>query len=193
MNGLETLLLRERLKAGGFAPSMFRYPSLHASVEEVTTKLASCLRSFDATVHVVAHSLGGVLAYETFCSEADLPPGRIVLLGAPVQGSRSARAIERWSVGPVILGKLAVAELCRPCKREWTHDREVGLIAGSRSMGLGRLFADLPEPNDGTVCVDETELDGAIARTVLDVTHTGMLLSRSVADTVAGFLREGRM
>jgi hypothetical protein len=53
------------------------------------------------------------------------------------------------------------------------------------------MFADLPQPNDGTVCVDETDLPGATARVVLDVSHTGMLLSRSVADATGCFLATG--
>jgi hypothetical protein len=65
------------------------------------------------------------------------------------------------------------------------------MIAGSRSAGLGRVFADLPQPNDGTVCVDETDLPGATARVVLDVSHTGMLLSQAVAAATSRFLAHG--
>jgi pimeloyl-ACP methyl ester carboxylesterase len=191
MNGLETFFLRERLKSGGFAPAVFRYPSTHASLAEVTAKLACHLRASGGTVHVVAHSLGGLIALETLDAQPDLPPGRVVLLGSPVQGSRSARAIAGWSHGPHILGALAVAELCRPREREWRQEREIGLIAGSRSAGLGRLFADLPSPNDGTVCVDETLLTGAASHRVLDVSHTGMLFSGEVAQFAIRFLRFG--
>lgn len=53
------------------------------------------------------------------------------------------------------------------------------------------MFADLPEPNDGAVCVDETRLPGATAQIVLEVSHTGMLMSRSVADATGRFLANG--
>ena len=59
-------------------------------------------------------------------------------------------------------------------------------------MGLGRLLSDLPEPNDGTVAVDETFLEGARDHIVLDVSHTQMLFSAEVAAQVVQFLREGR-
>lgn len=192
MNGLESFLLRDRLKSAGFAPSVFRYPSMHASLQEVTAALAGCLRSSGDTVHVVAHSLGGLVALETLQGGGELPPGRVVLLGSPVQGSRAASAVANWSLGPQLLGALAVAELARAHDRRWSGSREIGLIAGSRSAGLGRVFTDLPVPNDGSVCVDETDLPGATASVVLDVSHTGMLLSGAVAASTISFLRVGR-
>jgi hypothetical protein len=112
-------------------------------------------------------------------------------MGSPVRGARAARAVaERW-YGPAILGPLAVAELAREREAAWRVPREVGIIAGSRSVGAGRLFADLPLPNDGTVCVDETELPGATSRIVHDVSHTGMLFSSAVAASAVQFLATG--
>lgn len=191
LNGLETFLLRERLSVAGFAPTSFGYPSTQASLEEVVDALAKRLRSFDGTVHVVAHSLGGSVVLETLARERDLPPGRIVLLGSPVQGSRAARAVASWSFGSQLLGTLAVAQLTRAHERRWELPREIGVIAGSRSAGLGRVFAELPQPNDGTVAVDETRLPGANAHLVLDVSHLGMLWSQPVAGAVARFLARG--
>ncbi len=191
MNGLESFLLRDRLAHAGFAPSVFRYPSMHASLAEVTAALAERLRAAGDEVHIVAHSLGGLVALEALEQAGDLPPGRVVLLGSPVQGSRAASTIAGWSLGPQLLGSLAVAELACARDRRWQLPRDIGLIAGSRSAGLGRIFADLPQPNDGTVCVDETRLPGATAHLVLDVSHTGMLLSRPVADAAGRFLAHG--
>jgi pimeloyl-ACP methyl ester carboxylesterase len=191
LNGLETFLLRDRLAQAGYAPAVFRYPSLHATLAEATASLAARLRSY-AAVHVVGHSLGGLIAYETLAAHADLPPGRTVLLGAPLRGSRAARAVARHWFGPPLLGPLAMAELARERDARWRPPREIGVIAGSRSAGLGRVFADLPRPNDGTVCADETELPGATARIILEVTHTGMLVSSAVATSITRFLGTGR-
>lgn len=70
--------------------------------------------------------------------------------------------------------------------------REVGVIAGSLPVGIGRAFSELPVPNDGTVCLDETELTGATSRIVHEVSHTGMLFSSAVADSAVKFLASGR-
>ena len=191
LNGLEFFLLRERLKAAGFEPSVFRYYSTQATLAEAAASFAGQLRAFEGPVHVVAHSLGGVVALETFTRHADLPPGRVVLLGSPVQGSRAAQAIGAWPVGPHILGALAMEELAKPQARRWNGSRELGVIAGIRSAGLGRLFASLPVPNDGTIAVDETRLPGATSQIVHDVSHTGMLFSSAVADSTVQFLTSG--
>ncbi len=191
MNGLESFLLRDRLESAGFAPSLFRYPSTQSLLPALTTALAARLRSFNGSVHLVGHSLGGLVALETLERERELPPGRVVLLGAPVQGSRAAGAVASWTFGPRLLGPLAVEELTRPRVRRWQQSREIGLIAGTRSAGLGRFFADLPAPNDGTVAVDETRLPGATAHKVHDVSHIGMLMSATVAKSLVEFLNTG--
>jgi ADP-ribose pyrophosphatase YjhB (NUDIX family) len=61
------------------------------------------------TLHLVGHSLGGLVIldfFESFCRRADccrtarpLPPGRIVLLGSPVRGSRSAQRLAQLPFG----------------------------------------------------------------------------------------------
>jgi len=192
MSGLETFLLRNRLGEAGFEPSVFRYPSMQADIGEAAVALAGFLRGFGpGPVHLVGHSLGGLVVHEAVEAPGELPSGRVVLLGSPSQGSRAARAVAAWSLGPHLLGRLAAAELTRGVARAWASSRELGIIAGSRSAGIGRWFADLPVPNDGTVCVDETRLAGAKEHLVMDVSHTGMLMSPAVAGAVAQFLATG--
>jgi len=164
---------------------------MHVSLRDAADALAARIRPLGDVVHVVAHSLGGLVACEAFAAHTDLPPGRAVLLGSPVRGARAAREVaSRW-YGATMLGPLAVAELARERDCAWQSSREVGVIAGSRAVGIGRVFADLPVPNDGTVCVDETALPGASAQLVLDVSHTGMLLSSAVAAATVQFLQSG--
>ena len=192
LNGLEFFLLRDRLRRAGFAPSNFHYPSMQMSLGEAADALAGHLRSQGEIVHVVAHSLGGLVACEAFMRHADLPAGRVVLMGSPVRGSRTARDVASHWFGPAALGPLALTELARERDAAWTLPREVGVIAGSLPVGIGRVFSELPLPNDGTVCVEETELPGATATVVIETTHTGMLLSKGVADATVAFLLKGR-
>ncbi len=191
MNGLESIVLRNRLAQAGFEPSVFRYPSTRGDISEAGAALAAHLRSFD-DVHLVGHSLGGLVILAATESGRALPAGRVVLLGSPVQGSRVARTVAGWSTGALLMGRLAAVELTRHDTRIWRSPRELGIIAGSRSFGMGRLFAELPAPNDGTVCVDETNVAGAKERIVLDVSHTGMLISSAVAQATSRFLAQGR-
>jgi len=193
MNGRESLLLRSRLTAAGFRSLVFRYRSTEAQISDVADQLAALLCTFGSgPVHLVGHSMGGLVILETLERHDILPDGRVVLLGSPVQGSRAARAIASWSLGPQLLGRLAAAELTRRQQCVWRWSRELGVIAGSRSVGMGRLFAELPAPNDGTVALEETQIPGANHNVVFDVSHTGMLVSRQVAAAVIAFLHGGR-
>lgn len=192
MNGLESLLLRNRLSRAGFSPAVFRYPSTRCGIEQAADSLASTLRGFnEEPVHLVGHSLGGLVILEAFERHLGLPNGRVVLLGSPVRGSVAAQAVAAWPIGQRILGQLAAESLVSPRARAWKSRQSLGVIAGALSAGFGRLVSDLPVPNDGTVAVDETRLDGMLEHLVLPVTHTGMLLSTEVANRVARFLDHG--
>jgi len=115
-----------------------------------------------------------------------------VFLGTPALASRTARRVGRFRIGRAVMGPVVAAELLRDHERSWRSDRELGLIAGNRSLGAGRLMSDFDGENDGTVAVAETRLPGATAHLTLPVSHTGMLLSARVAREVGSFLEHGR-
>ncbi|MGA0100027.1 MAG: esterase/lipase family protein [Steroidobacteraceae bacterium] len=192
MTGVEGFLLRQRLERAGYATHNFAYSSHQATVEEVLSGLEVTLRNLPPPVHLVGHSLGGLMLLRLFELRPDQPPGRVVLLGSPAGGSAAARPVARWTLGPTVLGHLALREIVERRQVPWTASRELGVIAGSSSLGLGRLVADLPEPNDGAVAVEETRVEGATEHLVLPVSHSGMLVSGEVAERVASFLARGR-
>ncbi|HLF09818.1 MAG TPA: alpha/beta hydrolase, partial [Gammaproteobacteria bacterium] len=70
--------------------------------------------------------------------------------------------------------------------------REVGIIAGNHSFGVGRLVRGLPLPNDGTVSVEETRLPGAADHIVLRASHFSLLWSAEVHRQILCFLERGR-
>jgi pimeloyl-ACP methyl ester carboxylesterase len=192
MTGVEATLLRQRLGRHGFAVHQFHYHSLLALLPQVIEELRTEVLALPPPVHLVGHSLGGLLVLRLVDQHPDLPLGRLVLLGSPVNGSESARAFVRLPGAALLFGSLADAELLRATARAWRHPFEIGVIAGSSPLGFGRLLGHLPEPNDGTVSVAETRLAGATEHLVLPVSHTGMLLSESVVNETAEFLATGR-
>ena len=192
MNGLETWWLRHRVGSRGFATHAISYPTIHATAEQVVAMLVRHIAALEPPVHLVGHSLGGLMLLKLFELAPDQPPGRVVLLGSPVAGSHAARSVAGWAIGPSLLGRIALDEIVAHAPRRWALPRDLGVIAGSTSAGLGRLVSQLPEPNDGTVAVEETRIDGMADHIVLPVTHTGMLASAAVAEHVAHFLDSGR-
>jgi pimeloyl-ACP methyl ester carboxylesterase len=195
LSGVEGGWLRRRLAHDlGAETVAFSYPSVVADASANAQALAKFLGEIRAdTVHLVGHSLGGlvILKYFEDGAGAGLPPGRVVLLGSPLRGSRAARGLSRMPFGTKILGRSAGEELLAPRHRSWKGTRDLGVIAGDLGVGLGRLVGTGTDPSDGTVLVEETRIDGATDHLVMRVSHSGMLFSAAVARQAGVFLRTG--
>lgn len=185
-------LLARRLRRAGFQTFRFSYPSVRQDLRANAAQLHEFLAHVPgATVHLVGYSLGGLVIRALFHFQPSQRPGHIVLLGSPQSGNRAAQTLARSRFGRALLGR-AMAELIAGTPQRWNWPaRETGVIAGSRSLGLGRLVARLTEPNDGSVAVEETTVPGTHARLILPVAHFAMLLAPAVARQVAQFLRSG--
>lgn len=191
MNGWDMSLLRYRLRKAGFTAVQFSYRSVAESLHTNARRLQQFLDSTTAdTVHIVAHSLGGLLVRQLFHEFPQQRPGRVVTLGTPHGGSFVAAQLKNHSVGRAILGKSLKDGLLGNAP-EWDANLELGVIAGNRSMGVGRFLTRLPKPNDGTVVLQETPLQGMSDYVVMPVNHTGLLFSKAVAEQVVRFLSKG--
>ncbi len=194
LNGAEFGLLRRRFVAAhGFECHRFSYPTVRGSMAATVERLTRFVERIDAErIHFVGHSLGGLVLCRYFEQERCAHTGRVLLLGSPLAGSASARAVARNAVLRRVIGPLVAAELVEQClPRTWSCDRELGVIAGTRPMGLGRFFARFDEDCDGTVAVSETKLPGHTAHVTLPVSHMGLLVSRRVAVEAGSFLVNG--
>jgi pimeloyl-ACP methyl ester carboxylesterase len=195
LTGIEGGILRKRLAKDLSAETCaFSYASVNSSMAANAQALAKFLSGLRAdTLHLVGHSLGGLVILKLFeGGDADrLPPGRIVLLGSPLNGSRAARNLARLPLGKKILGRGVEEELLSLRERRWQGQRELGVIAGSLAVGLGRLVGVGGAPSDGTILVDETRLPGIRAHLVLKVSHTGLPFSPTVARQTGAFLSSG--
>jgi pimeloyl-ACP methyl ester carboxylesterase len=195
MTGVEAALLRHRLERAGYAPETYHYPTLLGALAPVLAALAERVRALAGPerrkVHLVGHSLGGVLLLRLLEAEPELAIGRLVLLGAPVNGSAAARGFAALPGSALLLGGFAREELLAPARGNYRGPAEVGVIAGTLSVGLGRVVGGLDGPNDGTVTVEEARLAGARALLELRVSHMGLLMSKAVAANIAAFLAGG--
>ncbi len=185
------LPLRYRLIRRGFAVRLFSYPSMRGSLARNAQALAQFVSgTAGARIHLVGHSLGGLVVLTVLARHADLRLRRAVLMGSPAAGCHCASVLAHIPGLSALLGRSLKDWLALPRPR-LPASTKIGVIAGSRSLGLGRLIPGLPRPNDGVVAVAETRLPEAGDFVTLGVSHSEMLVSRACADQVAAFLRTG--
>ena len=192
MNGAVMGWMARRIARAGYTVHCYTYPSVRLSMAENARRLAAFCQSLGARpLHLVGHSLGGLLITRMLDEPHRLGIGRVVLLGAPFVDSFAARRLSRVRMGCVAVGA-SVGEWLQGARSETLANYDIGVIAGRRGIGLGVVMApDLPAPHDGTVCVSETHVPGEHDHIVLPVTHTQMVISVLVVRQVCEFLRHG--
>ena len=197
MPGGEMLFVKRHLETQhGFRGMLFSYPSVRGTLDENAELLADFVTELDLDeVHLIGHSLGGVVTLRMLALNPEAPRGRVVCLGSPLCGSRAADFLNQHEWGNTVLGKTVADGVVAEAANEWatrvTGSRDVGSIAGSKPLGLGRLFTDFKEPSDGTVAVSETLLPGIADHLTIATSHSGLVVSAHVADQAAAFLVNG--
>jgi pimeloyl-ACP methyl ester carboxylesterase len=141
-------------------------------------------------IHFLGHSLGGLLILQMLEEYPEARTGRVILAGSPYNGSLAAKRISGAHLGKWVLGR-SMLQWMEQKLPDPDAAREIGIIAGQRSLGGGRLISRLPKPNDGVVTVEETHVPNIADRIVLDVNHSGMLFSIGLARQACSFLRTG--
>jgi pimeloyl-ACP methyl ester carboxylesterase len=190
-------MIRRRLESEyGMHVLSFNYPSVRGTLDENAAALTRFIheQNLDGT-HIVAHSLGGVIALRMLANDRDAVPGRVVCVGSPLTGSRAADFLSRQDWAEPFLGNSLPDGVIHAAANEWAShvclNREVGVIAGTVPVGMGRLVTSFDGDNDGTVAVSETQIDGAKDHICMKVSHKGLLISSDVADQAAAFLKRG--
>jgi pimeloyl-ACP methyl ester carboxylesterase len=190
--------LRRHVAAAGFPTWACSYPSRRMPIAALADEVAARIRAEvgGGELMAVTHSLGGIVLRHM---AERLPWQRAVMIAPPNRGSRIAlllghHRLFRWFYGP------AGQEVARA--DEWPLPRwPVGVIAGTRARSLtnpvsfvAHRLAAFPqgEPNDGTVAVAETLLDGMADFLTVDANHSFILRHPVVRAAVVRFLDVGR-
>jgi pimeloyl-ACP methyl ester carboxylesterase len=193
MHGSLMAWMARRIARAGFAVHLYNYPSVRANLAENARRLAAFCQALEAPgLHLVGHSLGGVLIARMLSEVHTLNTGRVVMLGVPFVDSHAARRLGRVRVGAAAMGT-SIDDWLRSAHPASLARYDVGVIAGNRGIGLGQWVApDLPKPHDGTISVSETRVPGARDHIVMPVSHSEMVISQPVARQIIEYLRRGR-
>lgn len=177
--------LGRRLERAGLGVRYYRYPSWRGRLEDIARGLRDLVdRSEGERVHLLGHSLGGIVIAKMLASSPPPRAGKVALLGSPIRGSTAVTAISRKPTGRWILGPAALEGIVEDLPPA-PAGREVLVVAGTLPLGIGLLFG-IPRPHDGWIQVSETSVEGArMLRS--KAWHFGLLLSPEVAGTVCAF------
>lgn len=194
MNPLEMRFLGWQLESSGFHVHYVYYQSVLKTPSENARIIHKKIQKLKLDqLHIVAHSLGGVITMHLFDQFDDVPDGRVVMLGSPVNGgSWIARKMHNWPIVSPLLTRSMSNALSGKGVPDWKTKRDWGMIAGTKSQaGLGMIVGGLPNISDGTVLVEETQHKEQTAHTIVNISHTGLLFSKRVAKLTSNFLRKG--
>ncbi len=144
----------------------------------------------------VTHSLGGILVRHL----SDLPWRGAVLVAPPNHGSIAAMTFRQSAFLAAFWGKVAPS---LADSRGWPPPpKPFAVIAGTRAVSITnppslgtRLLRVFPDdaPNDGTVMVSETRLEGMADFATVDANHTWIMRHPATLAMVLNFLERGTL
>jgi triacylglycerol esterase/lipase EstA (alpha/beta hydrolase family) len=194
------VVLQEVLEFHGYHVINDGYPSEDAPIEDLVRYVgqAAARCPLDEPQHFVTHSLGGILV-RAYLSEGHPPNlGRVVMLAPPNHGSEIVDRLEEtdllrrvlaWFNGPA-MAELGTDPASVPSRLPDRVDFDLGVIAGDIAINpLGPILIN--GPNDGTVSVASTRIDGMADHILINATHTMIMVNPIAMAEVLEFLREG--
>ena len=196
--GISMRTIAASLRKAGY-PTLSPWYGLRRSMPEIIALLQPRIAAFAAVhpgpLHIVTHSLGGLVARAVITAHRPSNLGRVVMLAPPHGGSELADFVTRIGLDAVILGR--VGGFLRTARADsyeaelGSVDFDCGIIAGDRAFDP--IFAPLllPAPNDGKVSVAATKITGMRDHFVLPVQHTLMVQDAAVIAQIKAYLATG--
>jgi len=175
-------MLARHLRRYGYGTTPWGYWNIRCSLLVHADRFSRELERLDAdpaigTIHLVTHSMGGIVARAALDRFRPRKLGRLVMLAPPNHGSFVAtRAVPTFG------------RFLRPVTELSTAaDSLVNLLPTPRGIDIGVIAAQY----DALVSEESTHPDVPHAHVTLPTWHTGLLFHLATADHVADFLASG--
>lgn len=191
-------VIANALRKAGYS-TLSPWYGLRRSMPEIVAFLSPRIAAFRAAhpgpLHIVTHSLGGLVARAYITAQMPDNLGRVVMLAPPNAGSQLADFVTRLGLDGLILGRVGPHLRTDRCDETETElggiDFDCGIIAGN--VALDPILAPrlIPGANDGKVAVAATMIDGMRDHIVLPVQHTFMVMDAHVIEQVKAYLATG--
>jgi len=185
--------LAARLSFEEYDPHLFSYNSVTKTPKENAEKLNIFIDRIQADIiHLVAHSLGGIVLKHLMHNHSPDRIGKTLMLATPINGSEVAKDLNKNDMTKLVLGRATEHGLLGDAP-PWPNGRPLGMVAGDKDVGVGKIFkkGGLEGPNDGVVKLSETMSDEITYRYEVSYSHTAMLLTNELAISVLCYLRDG--
>ena len=186
------------LEEHGYLTVSVDYPSTEAEIPDLVQRYFlesyhECVATGAQKIHLVSHSMGGILIRH-FLQNRALPLGsKVVMLSPPNQGSKLSEKFGdswwyKWLVGPAGVSlsskQTGIISKLKPIPAQ------VGIIAAYRDWSL---WPDdwLPQPNDGTVSVASMKLAEMDDFILVNSGHAMMRFNDEVQNQIRQFLAVG--
>ena len=187
--------LERALIVGGYRTENLTYPSRRLAIAAIADwlhpRLAELWRH-STRVHIVTHSMGGLVAARYLDVHGDRErTGRVVMLAPPLMGSEVADALHRLPPYRWLFGPAGQQLTTIPCRDAMPPYYELGIIAGTSGglYPLGRAF--IPGAHDGRVAVARTMHPGMADHLVVAASHSLIMRNAEVQRQTLHFLQHG--
>ena len=193
-------IMEKALNEAGYHTVNIDYPSRSMKIQELTplamNRGVNDCQSKDATViHIVTHSMGGILA-RYYLAKNELPRfGHLVQLAPPNKGSLITDKFRnehwyKWLTGPagqqLGTGKDGIPGLLGPV------DYSTGVIAGDEHSAIDNWLAEeIPGKDDGKVSVGNAKVEGMRDFIVVPHNHISIMKQLEVIRQTLYFLKHG--
>ena len=191
--------LQRALEGAGHGVLNLDYRSRHMPLVDLAEAIHPAVGRFADAVpgalHVVAHSMGGLLARVYLARHRPARLGRVVMLGTPNRGSEVAAVLRGWPPYRLVFGPAGQQLVTRQAPELRAAlgavDYALGVLAGDRPLNPLAAALLLPGPNDGKVTVASTRLASMADHRVIPTSHTRLVAHPDAVAATLRFLRAG--